>query len=92
MKLMFLITISTSLQVGTTRVIYAWNEADPAGNDPNAVLNHGTRNRGTQSLNLLGGQQEVPSDPADLETFDVAVQNVCFSWESMMCVFLSVTS
>ena len=58
-------------------MIYAWNEADPDGDDPNAVMYHGNANRGTQSLNLLGGQQVVPPDPADLESFDVIVNNVC---------------
>ena len=61
----------------TSRVIYSWSEVDPAGDDPNAVLYHGNTNRGTQSLNLLGGQQEVPPDPADLQSFDVTVDNVC---------------
>ena len=66
-----------SLQTDTARVIYSWNEADPAGDDPNAVIYHGNTNRGTQSLNLMGGQQVVPPDPADLESFDVIVNNVC---------------
>ena len=57
-------------------MIYAWNEADPDGDDPSKVMYHGNMNRGTQSLNLLGGQQEVPPDPSDLENFDVTVQNV----------------
>ena len=74
MKLIF--SINVVLQVGTTRVIYAWNEADPAGDDPNAVMYHGT-NRGTRNLYLLGGQQEVPPDPSDLEIFDLTVKNVC---------------
>ena len=67
----------STLQMDTTRMIYAWNEADPAGDDPNAVLYHGTTNCGTQSVNLLGGQQEVPPDPADLQSFDVTVDSVC---------------
>ena len=57
-------------------MIYAWNEADPDGDDPNAVMYHGTLNRGVQNLNLLGGQQEVPPDPTDIQSFDVAVSNV----------------
>ena len=58
-------------------MIYAYNEADPVSDDPNAVMYHGSTNRGTRNLNLLGGQQEVPPDPTDLETFDVTVNNVC---------------
>ena len=57
-------------------MIYAWNEADPAGDDPDTVVYHGDTKRGTQSLNLLGVQQEVPPDPADVQNFDVTVQNV----------------
>ena len=44
------------------------------------MIDHGNTNHGTQSLNLLGGQQEVPPDPADLQPFDVTVDSVC------MCV------
>ncbi len=57
-------------------MIFAWNEADPANDDPTAVMYHGTQNRGTSSINLLGGQQEVPPDPADLESFDITVDAV----------------
>ena len=59
-------------------MIFAWNEADPAGDDPNAVMYHGNTNRGARSLNLLGSQQEVPPDPSDLQSFDVTVQNVSY--------------
>ena len=64
-----------TLQTDTARVIFAWNEADPAGDDPNAVMYHES-NRGVQNLNLLGGQQEVPPDPADIQSFDVVVNSV----------------
>ena len=57
-------------------MIFAWNEADPAGDDPNEVMQHEYSSRGTLSLNLLGRQQDVPPDPENLETFDVIVKNV----------------
>ena len=57
-------------------MIYAWNEADPVGDDPNEVMRHGPTDRGTRNLNLLGGQLEVPPDPADLQSFDVTVDSV----------------
>ena len=69
-------------------MIYAWNEADPDGDDPSEVMYHGNMNRGTQSLNLLGGQQEVPPDPSDLENFDVTVQNVSSIVQYMLYILL----
>ncbi len=72
-----LIVISTCMQSDTARVIFSWNDADPVNDEPNQVMNHGSMNRGAASVNLLGGQQEVPPDPADLESFDITVDAVC---------------
>ncbi len=49
---------------------------DPISDDPTLATYHGPQNRGTLSLNLLGGQQEVPTDSADLMTFDITVDAV----------------
>ncbi len=57
-------------------MIFSWNDADPVGDDPNQVMYHGNQNRGTFSLNLLGGQQDPPPDPADLQTLSITVSNV----------------
>ncbi len=72
-----LIVISTFMQSDTARVIFSWNDDDPVNDEPNQVMYHGTTNRGSLSVNLLGGQQEVPPDPADLESFDITVDAVC---------------
>ncbi len=60
------------MQSDTARMIFSWNNADPVDDDPNQVMYHET-NRGASSVNLLGGQQEVPPDPADLQSFDITV-------------------
>ena len=57
-------------------MIFSWNEADPTNNDPTAVMYHGTTNRGSASLNFLGGQQDPPPDPDDVQSFSVTVNNV----------------
>ncbi|XP_064397923.1 DBH-like monooxygenase protein 1 homolog [Halichondria panicea] len=64
------------IRVDTVRVIFSWNDADPVGDDPNQVMYHGNQNRGTFSLNLLGGQQDPPPDPADLQTLSITVSNI----------------
>ncbi len=56
-------------------MIFSWNDADPVSDDPTAVMYHGT-NRGVLSLNLLGGQQEVPAEPSDVDSFDAVVNTV----------------
>ena len=63
-------------QADTTRVIFSWNEADPANDDPNEVMYHGPTNRGSLSVNLLGGQQDAPPDPVDVLTLEITVSNV----------------
>ena len=60
----------------TSRVIFSWNEADPTGNDPTAVRNHGTINRGSVSINLLGAEQNPHPDPVDSESYTAIVNNV----------------
>ena len=37
---------------------------------------HGMPQRGSASLNLLGGQREIPPDPIDVQSFTIAVNNV----------------
>ncbi len=68
------ITISY-MQTDTARVIFSWNDADPGNNDPTQVMYH-MSNRGVMSINLLGGQQDVPADPSDVQTFNVTVNAV----------------
>lgn len=57
---------------------------DPVSDDPTLATYHGDQNRGTLSINLLGGQQQVPPDSDDLQTFDVAVNAV----SQTLCTFL----
>jgi len=78
-----LVAIASSLllflnfQADTVRVIYGWNDADPDNDNPNGPIYHGISNRGTQNLNLLGGDPNPPDiDPASLMSFDIAVDNV----------------
>ena len=67
------------LQANTARVIFSWNENDPANDDPeNGPVYHGVSNRGSASLNLLGGLIDMPPEPpADtVGSFNVTVDNV----------------
>ena len=57
-------------------MIFSWNEADPVNDDPNEVMYHGPTNRGSISLNFLGGQQDTPPDPVDVQSFTTTVNNV----------------
>ena len=59
-------------QADTVRVIYSWNDEDPE--TPATVKQHQTR--GTVSINLLGGLQDLPPDPDDLKNFTVAADKV----------------
>ncbi len=59
-------------------MIFSWNDADPVNDEPNQVMYTMALRivHGSLSVNLLGGQQEVPPDPADLESFDITVDAV----------------
>ncbi len=57
-------------------MIFSWNDVDPINDDPSQVLYHGSENRGSISLNLLGAEQELPPEPADLQVFDITVTDV----------------
>ena len=55
-------TINTFLlQFETSRVVWSWNDNDPVDNVPAFHQ----LNRGSTSLNLLGGQTSRPQDPPD---------------------------
>ena len=64
-------------QADTSRVVFAWNNNDPANDDPDAVVYHG-ENRGSTSLNLLSGVTTPPvnEDPSLIQSFTLAVDNV----------------
>ena len=55
--------------------MYSWNAGDPATDDPNAVIYHGN-NRGSASLNLLGGIVNPPPKPPGTESFTITVPTV----------------
>ena len=58
------------------QLIFAWNDNDPQDNDPNLDLYHGADQRGTHNAFLLGGLEQVPPDPVDIDSFTVAFNNV----------------
>ena len=64
-------------QADTSRVVFAWNDDDPANDDPDAVVYHG-ENRGSSSLNLLSGVTTPPEneDPSLVHSFTLAVDDV----------------
>ena len=64
-------------QADTSRVVFAWNNNDPANDDPDAVMYHG-ENRGATNLNLLSGVTNPPmnEDPSQVQSFTLAVDNV----------------
>ena len=53
-------------------MIYSWHDDDPV--DSGSLSRH--RVRGTVSLNLIGGLQDPPPDPTNLNSFKIAVENV----------------
>lgn len=62
------------MQVGTARVVWSFNindPSDPLGMDAN-IHNY----KGSLSINLLGGLINPPSEPADLQSFDLTISNV----------------
>lgn len=63
-----------NIEANTARVVYSWNTVDPA--DANSVMYHGFTQRGSASINLLGGQRETVPDPVDVESFTIAVTDV----------------
>jgi len=64
----------TAVTIGTSRVIYAWNNADPVDGEP---VYHGTLNRGSQSVNLDGGQAVVVELEDDVESIELLMDE----WE-----------
>ena len=61
-------------------MVYAWNDNDPANDDPDnpGPMYHGAGNRGATSLNLLSGDTNPPTDedPSTVQSFTLAVENV----------------
>ena len=60
-------------------MVFSWNENDPANDDPeNGPLYHGFTNRGSASLNLLGGLINMPPEPpaGTIGSFNITVDNV----------------
>ena len=72
------------LQANTARVVFSWNDNDPTMPDGSDAMQHTTNDRGSASLNLLGGLRSIPPDPSDTRSFAFTVNNVC--------VFLFVVS
>ena len=64
-----------SLQNGTVRVLFAWNEDDPASEAD--LMYHGANNRGVRSVVLLSYQQSrnIGLEDQNLQSFDV-LQNM----------------
>ena len=73
-------------QANTARVVYSWNENDPANDDAvNGPAYH--TNRGSASLNLLGGLLNMPPDPPAGTTgsFNITVDNVSINKFDLWC-------
>ena len=62
------------LQANTARLIFSWNDNDPAMQDGSDAMRHTTR--GAASVNLLGGLPDPPPEPRDSETFFIGVNSV----------------
>ena len=79
------------LQVGTARVVWSFNIDDPF--DPLGESARVHDYQGSISINLLGGLTSPPSEPADLQSFDLAVSNVrentcCIPWLSVCSMLI----
>ena len=70
---MLLQTLSI-LQVGTARVIWSFSVDDPSDSLGESAMFHNYE--GSHSINLLGGLTSPPSQPADLQSFDLTISNV----------------
>ena len=62
------------MQIGTTRTIWSFSNNDPS--DPLGETAVAHNYQGSASINLLGGLTSPPSEPADLQSFDLAISNV----------------
>lgn len=59
-----------TLQTDTTRLIYAYGEADPTGNELSAKDKHELANRGSKSIYLLEVPEATGAVPDDAMTHD----------------------
>ena len=55
-------------------MVFSWNDDDPA--DADSAMYHGNIQRGSASLNLLGGLVDPPEEPADSASFFARSNNV----------------
>ncbi len=62
------------VQVGTTRIIWSFSNNDPS--DPLGETAVAHNYQGSVSINLLGGLASPPSEPADLQSFDLTISDV----------------
>ena len=69
-----------TLQPNTARVVFSWNDNDPVNDDAESGPMYHSANRGSASLNLLGGLVNPPLPPsADMiGSFNVTVDNVSY--------------
>ena len=63
-----------TMQTGTARVVWSFSTSDPS--DPLGKSASFHNYQGSLSLNLLGGSTNLPSDPDDVQSFDIRVLNV----------------
>ena len=62
------------IQVGTARIVWSFSSNDPS--DPLGANAEFHNYQGSASINLLGGLTIPPSEPADLQSFDLTISNV----------------
>ena len=63
------------MQAETQRIIWSYNPSDPA--NANSIMYH-QFNRGSTSLNLLGGLESARTIPSDSKSFQVKNNNVSY--------------
>ena len=62
------------MQIGTTRTVWSFSNSDPSDPLGETAVFHNYQ--GSASINLLGGLASPPSEPADLQSFDLTISNV----------------
>ena len=79
-----------TIQTGTARVVWSFSTSDPF--DPLGKTARFHNYQGSLSLNLLGGFTNPPSDPDNLQSFDLRVSNVSLLNNAMTVLLPSDTA
>ena len=63
------------MQPETARVIWSYHNSDPSSSDPSQPLDRHDE-RGTRSLNLLGGPRSTFEEPETITSFNITSEEV----------------